>query len=121
MRGCKCANLGSTFCPVHSVSTLLERRQVGERLWNFTSYALLRMLRRCLAVLGTEHAKAFTLKGFRAGHATELAVNGASWSQILMQGEWKSLAALRYIDADAVDASAASWEAVAGSSEEEAD
>ena len=94
-------------------------KRLGERLWTFTAASLLRMLRRSLAILQTEGAAQFTLKSFRAGHATELATSGAAWSQILAAGEWKSLAALRYIDADAVDSAAATWEALNGSSEEE--
>ena len=61
-----------------------------------------------------EGALAFTLKAFRAGHATEMAACGAGWATIL-----NSIAALSYIDPDEVESAAATWEAVAASSDED--
>ena len=46
----------------------------------------------------------YTLKMFRAGHATELAKSGKSVGDILQVGEWRSAAFLAYVDEDLVDA-----------------
>ena len=45
----------------------------------------------------------YTLKAFRAGHATELAMQGKSLGEILQAGEWRSKAFLAYVDANCVD------------------
>ena len=119
LRSCSCGTKGPATCPPHRLGPLLAQKRPGDRLWSFTSSALLKMLRRCLALLQAEGAAKFTFKAFRAGHATELATSGAAWAQILAAGEWRSMAALRYIDADAVDSSAATWEAVQNSSDED--
>ena len=55
-------------------------------------------------MLGVPKATCFTGKVFRAGKATALAAAGASVGEILLAGEWKSRAFLRYVDEDAVDA-----------------
>jgi len=56
-------------------------------------------------VLGQEDPKAkqFGFKGFRAGHATEVAKRGLSLMQILLAGEWSSRACLRYVDANQIE------------------
>ena len=64
------------------------------------------MLRRLLTLLMAPGAERFTLKAFRAGKATELAKAGATLGSILTAGEWKSAAVTRYVDEDALDASA---------------
>ena len=40
---------------------------------------------------------------FRAGRATAMAAEGANMAAIMQAGEWRSMAALRYIDSDQVD------------------
>ena len=97
---------------------LLQQRAVGERLWDFTATQFLTALRRALTLLQFEGAQGLTLKAFRAGHAHELAKSGAAWAQILLAGEWRSLAALSYVDSDQVDEAAAAWEAIQGSESE---
>ena len=55
---------------------------------------------------GIVASSSFSLKAFRAGPATQLAVDGAGWQTALAAGEWRGLSALKYIDADLVDESA---------------
>ena len=43
------------------------------------------------------------LKAYSAGKATAMAVEGATVGQILLAGEWRSQAFLRYVDTDVVD------------------
>ena len=45
-----------------------------------------------------------TWKAFRAGHATALALQGASIRHILAAGEWRSRTFLQFIDEDTIDA-----------------
>ena len=49
------------------------------------------------------HTQDFTLKGFRAGHATELAKLGRSLGEILLAGEWRTRAFLSYTDLNQLD------------------
>jgi len=120
-RGCSCRTRGESTCGPHRLGPYLERAQQGERLWDFSAAEFLRDLRRALTLLGVAHGREYTLKAFRAGHAAEIAKSGASWAEVLAAGEWRSLAALSYVDADAVDQAAAAWEAVQNSSSEEED
>ena len=114
-----CRSLGPDLCPPHVLEPCLLLRSVGQLLWTFSSWQFLSTVRRCLQLLGVTDAHTYTLKAFRAGRATELATQGESWAAVLAAGEWKSLSALNYIDAEAVDEAAASWEAVQASSEED--
>ena len=64
-------------------------------------------------------AERFTLKSFRAGHATELVRSGAPWAKLLEAGEWRGQASLRYVELTAVDAAAFAASIVEASSDEE--
>ena len=104
-RPCLCSERGLARCPPHRVQTLLATRTPGQPMWPWTTAYDFRMkLRRLLLLLGVEGAATVTLKAFRAGKATALVASGCSLTKVLMAGEWKSLAALRYIDEDMVDA-----------------
>ena len=70
-----------------------------------TSRETLLAIRQALACLRAATPELYTLKMFRAGHATELAKNGKSVGDILRAGEWRSAAFLSYVDEDLVDAS----------------
>ena len=48
-------------------------------------------------------AKMFGFKGFRAGHATEMARLGRGLAEILLAGEWSSRAFLRYVDVNQLE------------------
>ncbi len=76
------------------------------RIWEWSPQEASRLLKRLLLLLLTPGADKFTLKAFRAGKATELAKAGTTLGQILAAGEWKSSAVTRYVDEDALDASA---------------
>ena len=69
-----------------------------------SSTEFLTAVRRVLGAVGMENPEQYTLKMFRAGHASTLAEEGKSVGHILQAGEWKSAAFLSYIDEDAVDA-----------------
>ena len=101
-RPCTCRQ-DNRFCVVHKLQGLLASKALGERLFDFTSYQVLKALRQTLGLLGVEGAQAFTLKAFRAGRATAMAAEGANMAAILQAGEWRSWSALRYIDPDQVD------------------
>ena len=103
-RRCTCEQVGSQFCVVHRCLAALRGRERGERIWHFTSSSFLGATRRYLALLGVAEACTYTLKAYRAGKATAMAAAGATVGQILLAGEWRSQAFLRYVDTDAVDA-----------------
>ena len=77
----------------------------GSRLLPSSSHHMLTAIRRILGALNVDKPEEFTLKMFRAGHATALAEEGKSIGDILRAGEWKSAAFLAYVNEDAVDAS----------------
>lgn len=103
-RACTCATVGPQFCTVHRCLSCLAGKVVGSRLWYITPSTFLAKTRRYLGLLGVANARTFTLKAYRAGKATSMASAGATVGQILMAGEWRSHAFLRYVDTDVVDA-----------------
>ena len=102
---CKCScDECVLLCPVHFVGVYVAQTNVGTPLLNFTVPQCVNAIKRALTLLGVENARCFSLKAFRAGHATELAKKGTPIGQILKAGEWRSSAFLRYVDEDVVDA-----------------
>ena len=93
------------FCVSHCVAPLLAHKAPGTPLWKFSAGDMQREMRRVLRLLRVDGAEQFTLKAFRAGHATAMATAGESLAAVMAAGEWRSLAALRYVDPDAVDQS----------------
>ena len=87
----------------HRVEEYLSTIGPGERLWTWTQTQLLTEIRRLLTLLGVPRAMECTLKDFRAGKATALAAAGSTLAEIMRAGEWRSSAALRYINEEAVD------------------
>ena len=63
----------------------------------------LKIVMRALKLMGTPASDHMTWNAIRAGHATELAANGATLASILEAGEWRSAAFLSYIDANVAD------------------
>ena len=102
-RPCTCGTRGRQLCVVHRTQAWLASRQVAQPLWSFTPDTALKALRRMLTLSGVPVADQFTLKAFRAGKATALAVQGKSLGTILQAGEWRSSAFLSYVDTDTVD------------------
>ena len=76
---------------------------VGAPLFGFTASHFSAQMKRFLVLLSVPSAASFTLKGFRAGHATELAKRNVALGAIMQMGEWRSAACLRYIAEDEVD------------------
>ena len=118
VRGCKCKVHGLAFCCMHRVATYLAGRPIGAKLFEFTPSVLLSTIQRFLKILEFPRADQLTLKGFRAGRATEMAKRGCSLGTILCAGEWRSAAFLRYVDEDAVDLSVAFEEVMASEDEQ---
>ena len=104
-RPCSCHLTGRQFCVAHRLQEYLKGRAQGSRLWSSSSHHMLATIRRILRALDVDRPDEFTLKMFRAGHATSLAEEGKSIGDILRAGEWKSTASMAYIDEDAIDAS----------------
>ena len=70
------------------------------KLFQFNDTEFRRVLCRLLTFLIHNDASQFTLKDFRAGRARFLAASGNSIGEILIAGERKSSAFLRYCQAD---------------------
>ena len=92
------------MCVAHRLQAFLQGKQQASRLWTSSSPQMLKAVRQIMTTQGVEHPEEFTLKMFRAGHATSLAAEGKSVGAIIQAGEWRSAALLAYIDEDAVDA-----------------
>ena len=103
-RACSC-HLGSRqLCLPHRLQDFLLGKKVGSKVWTMTSREFLLAIRQVLTCLRAATPDLYTLKMFRAGHATELAKSGKSVGDILRAGEWRSAAFLAYVDEDLVDA-----------------
>ena len=72
---------------------------VGMMLFFFSGTEFRRVLCRLLTLLSHNDASELTLKSFRAGRATSLAASGHSIGEILIAGESKSSAFLKYCQA----------------------
>ena len=77
----------------------------GQQLYNMNSYDFTKRVKEALRSLGYENVDKFTLKAFRAGHATELACLGVDLAKIMEKGEWSSRAIFSYINMEQVDQS----------------
>ena len=107
------------MCCVHHLARYVSAKTSGERLFGYSPHSLVSTIRRFLVALKFQWSGTFTLKGFRAGRATDMAKKGSSVGTILNAGEWRSSAFLRYVDEDAVDLSYAMEEIMASGDESE--
>ena len=73
----------------------------------------LRELGRVLTALGHQQAQWMTLKAFRAGKASQMAVDGRGIADILAAEEWRSSAWLKYVDMNMVEDAASPHNATA--------
>ena len=90
-------------------------------MFKYNEASFKQKLRRYLTLLQVPDAQQFGLRCFRAGKATSLASAGHAFSKIMAAGEWRSRAALLYVDDDVVDAGQALTMAIDGSGESEPD
>jgi hypothetical protein len=103
-RPCTCSSGGVQFCLPHRLGPFLEGLAEGQRLWQVSAHAAHRMLQSQLTfVVGRERALRFTLKAFRAGHATELSRKGCSVQEVLAAGDWKGSTLFSYVRPDEVN------------------
>ena len=101
VRSCCCSK--KRFCTPCAFARLLRGVPYGAQLWDFRPAYVLARVRQVLITLGIAAGKDFSFKSIRAGRATEMAKEGSTIADILMAGEWRSRAFLRYCDIDAVD------------------
>ena len=103
-RPCTCGE-DKIICLPCRLGKFIQRRSKGQRLYNMNSYDFTKRLKEALRSLGYENVEKFTLKAFRAGHATELACLGVDLAKIMEKGEWSSRAIFSYINMEQVDQS----------------
>ena len=72
-------------------------------LWRVSPLEMLKLIKRYLILLHTPNIAGCSLKMFRAGKACALAADGKSMKVILELGEWRSIAVLKYLNAEAID------------------
>ena len=120
-RVCRCATVGRQACAVCTFRQWAEARKprVGDRVFGGSASQYLHSLRRMLTMLLHPQAAAFTLKAFRAGRASQMTRDGASWQEIQAAGEWRGLSSLPYISKTAIDDYASLMMSIEASSEDE--
>ena len=101
-RPCTCSEV-PTLCLPCRLSKVLHKKKKGERLYSLTPHEFTKRMKLALAETGSEDVTSFTLKAFRAGHATELAKLGVALAKIMEKGEWSSRAIFSYINMELVD------------------
>ena len=116
---CKVLRRGCAFCTIRAYHRL-HRPTPGQKLFPGSGANFLKVLRQFLQEAQVPGASAFSLKAYRAGHATVMAREGASWAALQSAGEWRGKSPLSYVDATAIDEVAYLENIVADSSEEEA-
>ena len=65
---------------------------------DFTAYNSLAALREFLALIHVPNATMFRTHDLRRGHARDMQARGATLSEILRAGDWRSAAFLSYLD-----------------------
>ena len=120
-RKCTCGHTMQLNCVVcQFASWIRERSPVpGQLLFPGNAHRYLSELRRMLSLLYSTGAMTFTLKAYRAGKATQLTKDGATWQQLQEAGQWRGTSALAYVNRQAVDQYAAIQAAIEASSDEE--
>ena len=98
-------DVGMSNCAFCRLCVHMASLKPGERLFRWSPSQFLAKLRKYLALARVPFADKYTLKCYRAGRATELALQGKPIGQILMAGEWRSSAFTKYVDNDALDQS----------------
>ena len=89
-RPCTCRASGQQLCLPHRLEASLRGKGQSRKVWASSSTEFLAAVRRLLTALDIENPEQYTLKMFRAGHATTLAEEGKSIGHILQAGEWKA-------------------------------
>ena len=94
-------------CLACEVKKLCKDTAAGETLWAFTPHFARTQITKDMKSLesdvgATKGSQQWSWKSFRAGKATAMAQAGMSLGTILLAGEWRSAAFLRYLDEEAV-------------------
>ena len=125
LRSCTCDNPKVPYCMVCKMKVFLERFQVGEMIWTFTSREFMAKCKEGLSANGAAvGSQLLSFKSWRAGKATELVKAGAGVGEVLQSGDWSSASFLRYaqvelLDPNVIDPQKVVWEACEVSDEED--
>ena len=118
-RPCTCrGSEPDRLCASHRLHRRLQQTAPGQALFNKTAPQLLKRFRDLLSLLKIPGSERFGFKAFRAGKATDLAKSGCPVHIIMMMGQWRSAALLRYVRPDALD-EGVFWKEVANEPESE--
>ena len=110
------------MCPVHVLWPFFKEFDVGVGPFaGITPAMALATLRRYLCRLGVAEANIYRTHDFRRGHADDLRESGASLHEILLAGEWRGPAFMRYMNLVELEAGAVVQAHVDESSSEDED
>ena len=102
-RTCWCAQCELT-CPVHVLGAYFAPFGSGVRPFaGFTPASALAILRTLLTELGVADAHLYRTHDLRRGHARDLQARGATLREILLAGDWRSAAFLKYLDIEQLE------------------
>jgi hypothetical protein len=105
-RECWCKTCKAT-CPVHVLGAYFQGLPAGSAPFVATTpSAALGLLRDMLSFLNVPDAAHFRTHDMRRGHAEDLKLSGATLYEILMAGEWRSPAFLKYLDLHELESAA---------------
>ena len=98
-RACSCA-ASVHLCPVHVLwHGFFAKLELGAKPWaHFSAGYANKSLRGALRELKVPHAEIYGTHDIRRGHAKDLQMSGATLSEILAAGQWRSPAFMRYLD-----------------------
>ena len=105
-RKCSCKDAATDFnrdtCVVHSLwDRFFDKMPEGSQPWRkVTANKARARLREVLTNLDVPEPDTYATHDFRRGHAEDLRRSGASLSEILKAGQWRSAAFMSYLDAD---------------------
>ena len=115
IKRCRCKQVGRQFilpCRGAHVFGTIAR---GFGLWDSKANNVTKKTKAVLKAVRTREAEHFTLNGFRAGKATQMAKDGDHLALILEADNWKSKAFMRYLDHEKVEEDRALWFAMEAS------
>ena len=108
------------MCPIHVLwHGFFAKLDVGAKPWaQFSAGFANRSLRGALLELKIPNAPSFGTHDIRRGHAKDLQMSGATLSEILAAGQWRSPAFMRYLDESELEMGVALEAAVLSDDEE---
>ena len=104
-RRCWCRTSAIT-CPVHELAKMVDWSSDRPLFEGMSSGEALRGLRRILQEMAEPEAAHYKTHDLRRGHAEDLRASGATLREILLAGDWRSPAFLKYLNLEKLESEA---------------